>query len=114
MTSPFRQLQAMVSVTTGTSVGTYAPDGIDGAILDILWPIHNGILRYTGFDVLEPFITYLACFSQRRETNNVVTPIGATECSLCAARPRGSDPSVSAQMGGYLCVQRTPRMPRAR
>jgi hypothetical protein len=30
-----------------------------GAILDILWPIHNGILRYTGFDVLEPFITYM-------------------------------------------------------
>ncbi len=50
---------AMVSVTTGTSAGTYAPDGIDGAILDILWPIHNGILRYTGFDVLEPFITYM-------------------------------------------------------
>jgi putative NADPH-quinone reductase len=41
------------------SADTYAPDGIDGAILDILWPIHNGILRYTGFDVLEPFITHM-------------------------------------------------------
>ncbi len=50
---------AMISVSTGTSADTYAPDGIDGAILDILWPIHNGILRYTGFDVLEPFITYM-------------------------------------------------------
>jgi NAD(P)H dehydrogenase (quinone) len=50
---------AMVSVTTGTSADTYAPDGIDGAVLDILWPIHNGILRYTGFDVLEPFITHM-------------------------------------------------------
>ena len=49
---------AMVSVTTGTSADTYAPDGIDGAILDILWPVHNGILRYTGFDVLAPFITH--------------------------------------------------------
>lgn len=50
---------AMVSVTTGTSADTYAPDGMDGAILDILWPVHNGILRYTGFDVLEPFITHM-------------------------------------------------------
>ena len=50
---------AMVSVTTGTSADTYAPDGIDGAILDILWPVHNGILRYTGFDVLAPFITHM-------------------------------------------------------
>ena len=49
---------AMISVTTGTSADTYAPDGIDGAILDILWPVHNGILRYTGFDVLAPFITH--------------------------------------------------------
>jgi len=49
---------AMVSVTTGTSEDTYAPDGIDGAVLDVLWPVHNGLLRYTGFDVLEPFVTY--------------------------------------------------------
>ena len=49
---------AMVSVTTGTSADTYAPDGIDGALRDVLWPVHNGLLRYTGFDVLEPFVTY--------------------------------------------------------
>ena len=29
---------ALVSVTTGTSAATYAPDGIDGSLLDILWP----------------------------------------------------------------------------
>ncbi len=50
---------AMVSVTTGTSADTYAPDGIDGDILSILWPIHNGLFRYTGFDVLHPFIAYM-------------------------------------------------------
>ena len=51
--------QAMLSVTTGTSRDTYMPDGIDGDINDILWPIHNGILRYTGFDVLPPFVAYM-------------------------------------------------------
>ncbi len=49
---------AMVSVTTGTSAETYAPDGIDGALLDVLWPVHNGLLRYSGFDVLQPFATH--------------------------------------------------------
>jgi NAD(P)H dehydrogenase (quinone) len=51
--------RAMLSLTTGTSRDTYMPDGIDGAINDILWPIHNGILRYTGFDVLPPFVAYM-------------------------------------------------------
>lgn len=50
---------AMVSVTTGTSEDTYQPDGIDGAILDVLWPVHNGVLRYSGFDVCEPAVTYM-------------------------------------------------------
>ena len=50
---------AMVSVTTGTSADTYAPDGIDGALLDILWPVHNGLLRYCGFDVLTPCVSYM-------------------------------------------------------
>ena len=50
---------AMVAATTGTSADTYAPDGIDGDILSVLWPVHNGLLRYTGFDVIEPFVAYM-------------------------------------------------------
>jgi NAD(P)H dehydrogenase (quinone) len=50
---------AMLVVTTGTSAETYRPDGIDGDILNILWPIHNGLFRYCGFDVLEPFVAYM-------------------------------------------------------
>ncbi|WP_442738391.1 NAD(P)H-dependent oxidoreductase [Streptomyces pseudogriseolus] len=57
-TGMFRGKSAMVSVTTGTSAATYAPNGIDGDILNVLWPIHNGILRYTGFDVITPFVAY--------------------------------------------------------
>jgi len=30
----------------GTSADTYAPDGIDGDIPTVLWPVHNGLLRY--------------------------------------------------------------------
>jgi NAD(P)H dehydrogenase (quinone) len=49
---------AMVSCTTGTTESTYAPDGIDGDIMALLWPVHNGLLRYAGMDVLTPFISF--------------------------------------------------------
>lgn len=55
----FRGKTAMVAATTGTSADTYAPDGIDGDILNVLWPVHNGLLRYCGFDVLPPFVAYM-------------------------------------------------------
>ena len=58
-TGMFRGKTAMVAATAGTSADTYAPDGIDGDILTVLWPIHNGLLRYSGFDVLPPFIAYM-------------------------------------------------------
>lgn len=58
-TGMFRGKLAMLAATTGTSADTYAPDGIDGDILTVLWPIHNGLLRYTGFDVLHPFVAYM-------------------------------------------------------
>lgn len=57
-TGMFKGKLALISATTGTSADTYAPDGIDGDILSVLWPIHNGLLRYSGFDVLPPFVSY--------------------------------------------------------
>lgn len=58
-TGMFKGKLAMVAATTGTSADTYAPDGIDGDILTVLWPVHNGLLRYAGFDVLPPFVAYM-------------------------------------------------------
>ena len=58
-TGMFKGKTAMVAATTGTSADTYAPDGIDGDILTVLWPIHNGLMRYSGFDVLPPFVAYM-------------------------------------------------------
>lgn len=50
--------RGMLSLTTGTPASTYEPNGIDGDIMHLLWPIHNGILRFAGFKVLPPFITW--------------------------------------------------------
>lgn len=58
-TGMFKGKLAMVAATTGTSAETYAPDGIDGDILAVLWPVHNGLLRYSGFDVLPPYVAYM-------------------------------------------------------
>lgn len=51
--------RAMLSLTTGTASTLYSPNGIDGDLHHILWPIHNGILAYTGFTVLTPFAAWM-------------------------------------------------------
>ncbi len=55
----FHGKRAMLCLTTGTAATLYAPDGIDGDLLHVLWPIHNGILAYTGFTVLPPFVAWM-------------------------------------------------------
>lgn len=54
----FKGKRAMLSLTTGTAASLYDPAGIDGDLLHVLWPIHNGMLAYTGFEVLPPFAAW--------------------------------------------------------
>lgn len=54
----FRGKKAMLSLTTGGYPVTYEPNGLHGDINAILYPIHHGILRFTGFDVMPPFVAY--------------------------------------------------------
>ncbi|MGD8702444.1 MAG: NAD(P)H-dependent oxidoreductase [Desulfosarcina sp.] len=54
----FKGRRAMVSVSTGGPETMYRSDGLNGDIHQILFPINHGILRFTGFDVLPPFIAY--------------------------------------------------------
>ncbi len=58
-TGMFRGRKAMVSTTTGTAASLYEPDGVDGDINHILWPIHNGIFNYLGFEVLPPHVSWM-------------------------------------------------------
>jgi len=55
----FRGKRAMLCITTGTAATLYEPAGMDGDLLHVLWPIHNGILAYTGFTVLPPFAAWM-------------------------------------------------------
>ena len=50
--------RAMLALTTGGPAPAYAERGINGDIDHILFPINHGMLRFTGFDVLPPFIAW--------------------------------------------------------
>jgi NAD(P)H dehydrogenase (quinone) len=87
-TGMFKGRRAMVSTTTGTAASLYEPDGIDGDLNHILWPIHNGIFRYLGFDVLPPVASwmpggvsateregYLAAYAEQLKNLNHIKPL---------------------------------------
>jgi NAD(P)H dehydrogenase (quinone) len=84
----FKGKRALLCLTTGTAATLYEADGIDGDLHHVLWPIHNGILAYTGFTVLPPFAAwmparvsdsdraaYLADWRRRLETLDVTEPL---------------------------------------
>ncbi len=55
---PFVGKRAMLCLTTGGPATTYGPDGLNGDIHQILFPIQHGMLYFTGFSVLPPFIAW--------------------------------------------------------
>jgi len=50
--------RAMLVVTAGGWESHYGPRGINGAVEDLLFPIHHGILFFPGMEVLPPFLLY--------------------------------------------------------
>jgi NAD(P)H dehydrogenase (quinone) len=53
-----RGKRAMISMTTGCYPTMCGPDGINGNLDVMLWPLQNGTLRFVGFDVLPPFVAW--------------------------------------------------------
>jgi len=54
----FRGKRAMLSVTIGGPATMYGEDGLSGDIRMLLFPIQHGMLRFTGFEVVPPFIVH--------------------------------------------------------
>jgi NAD(P)H dehydrogenase (quinone) len=54
----FKGKRAMLSLTTGGPPTMYSPDGLNGDIDMLLYPVNHGVLRFTGFDVLPPFVAW--------------------------------------------------------
>jgi NAD(P)H dehydrogenase (quinone) len=55
---PFAGKRAMCSLTTGSLAPVYSDHGMNGLLATILFPINHGMLYFTGFSVVEPFVTY--------------------------------------------------------
>jgi len=54
----FAGKRAMCSVTIGGPASMYSAYGVNGPIDAILFPIHHGMLYFTGFTVIEPFLVH--------------------------------------------------------
>lgn len=54
----FTGRRAMLSVSTSAPAAAFAPDGRNGDIERILWPIHAGILGIVGYTVMPPFVAH--------------------------------------------------------
>jgi NAD(P)H dehydrogenase (quinone) len=57
-TGVLRGKRALCATTVGGGASAYSAVGMYGPIEPILFPIHHGILRFCGFDVLAPFVVY--------------------------------------------------------
>lgn len=64
--------RAMVTTTTGAPGVMFDPAGMCGAMEAALWPIHNGVLRFVGFDVLPPFVVHGVDISDRETLGDVL------------------------------------------
>lgn len=54
--------KAMLAFSTGCYPTMCGPDGINGDMDIILWPLQNGTLRFAGMQVLPPFIAYSVAY----------------------------------------------------
>ena len=54
----FTGRRAMLSFTLSAPEAAFLPDGRNGDMERVLWPMHAGILALLGYSVLPPFISY--------------------------------------------------------
>ncbi len=50
--------RAMCALTIGGPPPMYSERGLNGPIAAILFPINHGVLYFTGFTVIEPFLVH--------------------------------------------------------
>lgn len=54
--------RAMLAFTTSAPAETFMPDGKNGDMERILWPLHAGVFGVCGYNVLPPFIAHAVAF----------------------------------------------------
>uniref|UniRef100_A0A8B9KWU7 NAD(P)H dehydrogenase, quinone 1 n=1 Tax=Astyanax mexicanus TaxID=7994 RepID=A0A8B9KWU7_ASTMX len=81
----FKDKKALLSFTTGGPESMYLPDGINGDINIMLYPLQSGVLHFCGFQVLAPQIFWSVCFycSSRKIQLLIYYLLMVKECSCC-------------------------------
>ncbi|MBV7532198.1 NAD(P)H-dependent oxidoreductase [Chitinophaga sp. sic0106] len=64
--------KGMLLITTGGDVNTFTNRGIHGNIHDLLFPIHHGIMWYTGMAALPPFLVHSANHISETDVNKSI------------------------------------------
>ena len=67
-----RGKRAMLCFTTGAPESTFAPDGRNGDIERILWPLHAGVLALCGYSVLPPFICWAPAWVEAKQRDHML------------------------------------------
>lgn len=73
----FAGKRAMIVTTTNAWPGMLEPNGLMGDIDIVLWPLQNGVLAYTGFEVLPPLVAHAVAFVDDAERQVVLDDLAA-------------------------------------
>ncbi|VWX50294.1 NAD(P)H-dependent oxidoreductase [Novosphingobium sp. 9U] len=79
--------RGMVATTTGAYEAMFEPDGLLGDYNRTLWPIHNGVLFYTGLEVVPPFLAYSPVHSDQARNDETIAAYGEALLAASTATP---------------------------
>lgn len=71
-TGAFRGKKAMLSLSTGSPESQFGGQGVHLPMETVLAPIHHGILRFNGFEVLEPMISWQAAHLTQSQREDLI------------------------------------------
>lgn len=83
----FAGKRAMLSVTASAPREAFMPDGRNGDMERVLWPIHAGILALCGYSVLPPFISHGIPFIGSEAMEAEVERFAEVLCQLDESKP---------------------------
>ncbi|XP_037401407.1 NAD(P)H dehydrogenase [quinone] 1-like isoform X2 [Pygocentrus nattereri] len=103
----FQDKKAVLSFTTGGMESMYLPDGLNGDINVMLWPLQNGVLRFCGFQVLAPQIFWCVADAPPSERTAMLEAWQARLKGMLDEQPLSFAPTklfdLSVQGGFRLC-----------
>jgi len=88
-----RGRRAMLSLTASAPEASFLPDGRNGDLERILWPIHAGILRVCGYEVLRPFTAFGIPFAGPGAMTRLVADWQQRLAGIAAEQPLFFHPS---------------------